>query len=161
MFVSKGIEGSYQNAVENIFGYNSDTRSRIWTRLGGNASQESPAAFQSSKQLRHQNHIPKPQTNETQNIEHHESLIFLYFGGFHAFGGVPGEDFDMQNLIPHIHVLIRCFDQISRFQTIPAARIQSFAPGIRCSGQPILTIRRENEEKREEYNLFVFCLFLC
>ena len=26
-------------------GHNSDTLTRIWTRLGGNASQESPAAF--------------------------------------------------------------------------------------------------------------------
>ena len=23
--------------------------------------------------------------------------VFLHFGGFQAFGGVPGEDFDMQN----------------------------------------------------------------
>ena len=24
-------------------------------------------------------------------------MLFLHFGGFQAFGGVPGEDFDMQN----------------------------------------------------------------
>ena len=31
----------------------------------------------------------------SKNIQKH--LLFSYFGGFQAFGGVPGEDFDMQN----------------------------------------------------------------
>ena len=30
-------------------------------------------------------------------------MIFLHFGGFQAFGGVPGGDFDMQNPNPKSH----------------------------------------------------------
>ena len=53
---------------------------------------------QLSKQLRDQNNNPKPQKHEVQNLENNEKkYIFLHFGGFQAFGGVPGEDFDMQN----------------------------------------------------------------
>ena len=52
---------------------------------------------QLSKQLRDQHNIQKPQKYETHNFENHENLLLLHFGGFQAFGGVPGEDFDMQN----------------------------------------------------------------
>ena len=62
-----------------------------------------------------------------------------------------------------VFCLLSCVHQISRFQTIPDGKIHSFAPGIRCSGWKcsILTVRRENEEKRGEYYqvliLKVFC----
>ena len=59
-----------------FFGHNSVPLRRIWTKLGGNRSHESPGPF---KQLRDQNNSQKPQKNRKHNFKASPTKVNDYF----------------------------------------------------------------------------------